>query len=234
MTRFTNRFAWMPSALCLVAMAGSAAIAGAPAGPGAAQPADKAKGEAKKDQKDFNVEGYYCEACSCKPPCPCEMTEANGACKGVGAYHFTSGKYDGKDISGARVAYALHVGDWVNIYIDAKDDQKAAVEAFARAALAGFGPIKSVKSAKVEMTHKDGHYTVSVDGGKVFSCQTDPVMGGDKKTPIVHQNTQDALNPTMYQGTCVSCEYKDGDQAFKLDKGRNAYFNDHMSAKGKI
>ena len=203
----------------LAALAGSAAFAAVqPAKapekdkPAAAQPADKgkepekakpdAKPDTKADKKDFSIEGYYCEACSCRPPCPCELTGAMMGCKGVGAYQFTSGKYDGEDFSGVRIAYGLNLGEWVGVYIDAKDaKQRAAAEKFARVALAAFGPIKVVKEAKVEMSGKDGAYSVSVDGGKIMKFETAPVMGGDKKTPIVHTNTQDALNSTMFQAT---------------------------------
>jgi len=30
---------------------------------------------------------------------------------------------------------------------------------------------------------------VSVDGGKIMSLETEPMLGGDKKTAIVHSNT---------------------------------------------
>jgi hypothetical protein len=57
-----------------------------------------------------------------------------------------------------------------------------------------------VHDAKIDINGKDGAYTVKVDGGKIMTCTTEPVLGGDNKTPITHTNTKDALNPTMYQG----------------------------------
>ncbi len=196
----------------------------------AAQPA-----KAAAPTKDFSIEGYYVEACSCMPPCPCEMTGASMGCKGVGAYQFDKGTYGGEDFSGTRVAYSLYIGESVHLYVDAPDASKrAAAEKFMRVALAGFGPIKGVHEAKVELTGKDGTYTLKVNGGKTMTCTTEPVLGGDHKTPIVHQNTQDALNPTMYQGLCDSCTYTDGDMKVTLEKGRNSYFNQHMKASGKL
>jgi hypothetical protein len=223
-----------------------------PATKGTQRPADKAsekaqpekggdkgksdsKGEAKSEAKEFSVEGYYVEACSCKPPCPCELTGANMSCEGVGAYDFEKGKYAGEDFSGTRVAYSLHIGKEVHLYIDAPDAKKrAAAEKFARAALAAFGPVKGVHEAKIEITGKDGNYTFKVDGGKVLSCTTSPVLGGDHKNPIKHENTLDAVNPVMYQGLCESCTYVQGDNKITLEKGRNAYFNQHMKTNGKV
>jgi len=37
----------------------------------------------------------------------------------------------------------------------------------------------------------------------------------------------------MYQGSCVSCTYTDGDMKINLDKGRNSYFNAHMKSGGR-
>ncbi len=216
-------WSWCLAALTLVAASSTALNA---------QP-EKA---ATSDKKPFSIEqGYYVEACSCRAPCPCELTGAMKGCEGVGAYSFDKAMYDGQDLSGTKIAYALFLGETVIVYIDAPDAKKhAAVEKFARAALAGFGPIKQVKDAKVEISGKDGAYTAKVDGGKVMSCTTEPVMGGDGKTPLVHTNTQDALNPTMYQGRCTSCTYTDGDNKIELEKGRNSYFNQHMKSSGKL
>jgi hypothetical protein len=190
---------------------------------------------AKAETKDFSVEGYYVEACSCKAPCPCEMTGASMGCKGVAAFNFEKGTYGGEDFSGTKVALSLYLGESVHLYIDQSDAKKrAAAEKFMRAAFAAFGPVKGVHESKVEISGKDGAYTVKVDGGKVMACTTEPVLGGDKKTPIVHQNTQDVVNPTMYQGQCVSCTYTEGDMKINLDKGKNAYFNQHMKTSGKV
>jgi len=191
--------------------------------------------EQAAEGKDFSVEGHYLEACSCRPPCPCELTGVMMGCKGVGAYQFDKGSYDGEDFSGTRIAYSLYIGEAVHIYIDAPDAKKrAAVEKFGRAFLKAFGPIKGVHESKVEIAGKDGSYTLKVDGGKTMACVTEPVLGGDKKTPIVHSNTHDVVNRTMYQGTCVSCTYAEGEMKITLEKGRNAYFNQGMKATGKV
>jgi hypothetical protein len=222
----------------LVLSAAFAILAAGCANPGASdlkQDSAPPKAAAKADAKDFKVDGAYVEACSCGAPCPCELVGPEMSCQGVGAYQFDHASYGGEDFSGTKMAYSLHIAKEVRIYLDQPDAKKrAAAEKFCRAMLAGFGPCKGVKDAKIDFGGHDGAYTVKVDGGKTMSLTTEPLLGGDKKTPVVHMNTQDAVNPTMYQGSCVACSYHDGDMKVDLEKGRNSYFNAHMKSEGKI
>ena len=105
---------------------------------------------------------------------------------------------------------------------------------FGRAAFASFGPIKEVKAAKIDVSGADGKYTVTVDGGKIMKFETEPVLGGDGKTPIGYTNIKNAVNPTVYQGTCVSATYSDGDKDVTVAKGRNSHFNPKLKSRGKI
>lgn len=185
--------------------------------------------------QEFSIAGFYSEACSCSMPCPCELTGPIMSCKGIGAYQFDEGRYGSDDFSGCRMAYSLYIGRSVQLYIDAPTDAKrAATERFARVALAGFGPVTAVHAAKVEIAGRDGAYHIQVDGGRIMDCTNEPFMGGDRKTPIVHSNTFDAMNPVMYQAQCLGCTYSDGDMKITLDKGSNSYFNAHMKADGKL
>jgi hypothetical protein len=228
----SNRISLSASVVALVlACVGCASTQDATASSMSTAPAAAAKAGAK----DFSIEGYYVEACSCRPPCPCELTGPKMGCQGMGAYHFTKGTYGGSDFSGVTLAYSLYIGENVQLYIDAPDATKrAATEEFGRAALAAFGPIKGVHEAKIDLAGKDGEYTVAVDGGKVMKCATKPVLGGDKKTPVTHGNTQDALNPVMYQALCTGASYADGEMKIDLDNGCNSYFNQHMKSSGKL
>jgi hypothetical protein len=224
--RLTSLFTGAALALCGACASNSVEHHSVQAAPAAAQ---------KPEPKDFSIEGYYTEACSCSAPCPCELTGPNMSCKGVGAYQFEKGHYGSDDFSGCRLAYSLYIGKSVQLYIDAPDAAKrAAMEKFARVALAPFGPIQAVHDAKIELSGKDGAYTLKVGGGKIMSCTTEPMLGGDKKTPIVHSNTFDAMNPVMYQAQCLSCTYADGDMKITLEKGNNSYFNAHMKTSGKL
>jgi len=202
---------------------------------GTAEPAAQHSEVASAMEKDFHIEGRYAEACSCGAPCPCELVGPDMTCQGVGAYQIDKGSYDGKDFSGTRFAYALYIGKDLRLYFDAPTPEKrAAVEAFARAALADFGPIQGVSNAKIEMRNQGGAYSVVVGDGTLMNFGTEAVLGGDQKTPIAHHNTYSKLNPVMYQGRCTHCTVKDGDMGFSVPAGRNAYFNDHVKASGKI
>jgi hypothetical protein len=184
---------------------------------------------------EFSVEGMFVDVCCCMPPCPCEVTDVATGCQGVGVHQFSSGKYAGDDLGGVKIAHAKVVGEWVNLYIEVKDEkQRAAAEKFGRAAFAKFGPIKEVKAAKIEVSGADGKYTVTVDGGKIMKFETEPVLGGDEKTPVGYTNIKNAVNPTVYQGKCVSATHSDGDKKVKVEKGQNSHFNPKLKSSGKI
>jgi hypothetical protein len=184
---------------------------------------------------EFTVEGMFVDVCCCPPPCPCELTEVAAGCKGVGVHQIKSGKYAGDDLAGVKIAHAKVVGEWVMLYIDAKDEkQRAAADRFGRAAFGKFGPIKEVKAAKIEIAGADGKYTVTVDGGKIMKFETEPLLGGDGKNPIGYTNIKNAVNPTVYQGLCISATYSDGKQKFTLAKGQNSHFNPKLKSSGKI
>ena len=186
-------------------------------------------------EADFGVEGMFVDVCSCRPPCPCELTEVAAGCRGVGAHHISRGTYAGDELVGVTIAHAKVVGPWVNLYIDAADEvQRAAAEKFARAAFAKFGPIQEVKAAEIEVSGADGRYTVTVDGGKIMRLETAPLLGGDGVTPIGYTNIKNAVNPAVFQGTCVSATYSDGDKRVTVEKGRNSHFHPKLKSRGKI
>jgi len=183
---------------------------------------------------DFTVAGEYVEGCSCAAVCPCELTGLKMGCLGVGALKFSSGTYNGADLTGAKIAYATMPSKWVRLYIDAKSPAQArAVKAFGTAIYTAFGKVEETKDAKIAFTGANGKYTVKVNGGALMTLSTAPVIGGDKKTAVVHSNINDPLNPTMYQGTTVSSSYHDGPRKINL-KGTNSFFNAQMQSSGKI
>jgi hypothetical protein len=187
------------------------------------------------EKAEFSVEGMFVDTCSCMPPCPCELTEVAAGCRGVGVHQITSGTYGGEDLSGVKIVHAKVVGEWVNLYIDVKDEKhRAAAEKFGRAVFAKFGPIKEVKAAKIEVSGVDGRYSLTVDGGKIMKLETEPLLGGDGKTPIGYTNIKNEVNPTVFQGTCVSATYSDGDRKVTIEKGRNVHFNPKLKSNGKI
>lgn len=182
----------------------------------------------------FKVSGAFVEGCSCQMVCSCNMGHMGHACQGVGAMIFQSGSYMGTDLSGAKMAYAVSPGNWVRVYTEAKSPaQEKALGAFISAALGAFGKIEEVKSAKIELTGADGKYTLQVDGGKIMSLSTEPVLGADGKKPFTYHNTLMPLSPTILQGRTLKGSYNDGGHTFTLADS-NSYFNPSAMASGTL
>ena len=183
---------------------------------------------------DFHTSSLFVEGCSCSIPCTCEMGQMRHGCQGVGAVVITSGSFNGTDLAGTRIAYATMPGSWIRLYLQSKSDvQGKALTEFAKRAFADFGKVESVKSAVVEVTGKDGNYSLKVDGGKIMELATEPVLGLDKKTPLSYNNTFNPISPTVMQGKTSKGSYHDGDRSFTLG-GSNAYFNANAKGNGKV
>jgi len=182
----------------------------------------------------WNVKGTYLEGCSCMGVCGCELTGMESGCQGIGALVLSGGSWNGTNLAGAKIAYATVPGEWVRIYVDAKDDkQREAATAFGTSALKDFGKLDKVASARINVSGKEGKYTMDVDGGNIMSLTTEPVLGGDNKTPIMHTNVKNPLNSVFVQGKTIAGKYSDGDKTFEL-KGTNSYSNPHMKGSGTI
>lgn len=187
-----------------------------------------------QEKQAYSVSGTFVEGCSCSAPCPCQLTGINHGCDGVGAMMLKSGSYKGVDLTGTKIVYASAPGEWVRLYVDVPNpSQREAAEAFARAVYTPFGKIEAVKPAKIDLSGDGGKYTVSVDGGNIVQLTTEPVLGGDNRTPITFSNIHDVLHPTVMQGKTISGSYHDGDRSFTL-KDSNSYFTNRMRSKGKI
>jgi hypothetical protein len=182
----------------------------------------------------FKAAGTFVEGCTCSPPCPCQLVGIEKGCTGVGAMTLTSGSYMDVELAGAKIAYATGVADWVRLYVDAPNArQREAAQAFAKAVYGAFGKIEAVKDAKIEISGKDGRYTVSVDGGKIMQLTTEPILGGDKSTPIAISNIHDPLHPNILQAKTITGSFNDDNRSFTL-KDSNSYFTDRMQSSGKL
>jgi hypothetical protein len=188
-------------------------------------------------KQPYHLVGVYIDTCSCRVPCLCDLTGATpDSCQGVGAVAITRGDFSGSDLSGVRFAYALLMGDWVRLYIDAPDPaRRAAAEAFLRALCADWGKLESVRDARIEISPGGGGYAVKVDGGKTIGFVIAPVLGGDGKTPLVHTNTHSLITSTFLQGkSAEATSFHDGTRSFEIEAGRNAYFNDKVDSAGSL
>ena len=83
------------------------------------------------------------------------------------------------------------------------------------------------------MTGDGSNYTLSVDGGKIMSLATEPVLGADQKTPFSYHNTLMPLSPTILQGKTLTGSYNDGAHSFTLANS-NCYFNPQAKASGEL
>jgi hypothetical protein len=182
----------------------------------------------------YSIHGVFVDGSSCEAPCPYELTGLPHNCQTIGAMLISSGAYQNRDLSGARIAYAAVPGQWIKIYVDGRDrEQKDSAAAFARDVLKNYGPVRGVADAKIELMGKGGDFMVTVDEGRTMALTTEPVIGGDGRNPIAYGNTKNPLNPVFYQGRTVRGQYADGDVAFTL-KGTNACFNENMMGSGRI
>lgn len=182
----------------------------------------------------FNIAGTFLDSCSCELLCPCVTGREMHMCQGVGGMAITSGKYMDVDLAGAKFAYATALGGWLRLYVDAKDaKQQEALTAFTKAAFGAFGKIEEVKKAKIELTGAAGKYTLSVDGGKIMTATTEPVLGADQKTPFTVGNTLIPVSPMLMQGKTVKGSFNDGGHSFTIANS-NSYFNHTAHNSGTL
>ena len=186
------------------------------------------------EKHPFNVTGTYVEGCSCGIPCPCPMTGSAKGCQGIDSMELSGGTYNGVDLKGVKITVAKTVENWSRVYLDVPDPkQREAAAAFATAWASQMGKVEAVKHARIEISGKDGSYTVKVDDGKIAQLTTKVVLGADGKTPLSHANLKAPLTPTLYQARTLSGSFRDGDRSFEL-KDSNSYFNPEMKASGEL
>ena len=74
-----------------------------------------------------------------------------------------------------------------------------------------------------------------LDGGKIMKYTAAPVLGGDGKTALAHNNVFDPLTSVFLQGKSTEpTVYHDDTRSIQLDAGRNAYFKDKMQTSGQL
>ena len=182
----------------------------------------------------YTIQACYIEACSCTGPCSHDLFGAANTCKKIGALQILSGAYQAGDLSGAQIVFAAVPGQGVKVYVDGRDrDQKALAAAFASELLKEYGEIKKVQEAKIEFFGKSGDFLITVNDGQILQLETEPVIGGDERTPISYGNTRNRISPALYQGRVRKGIYGDGDGAFRLE-GTNVFFNENVMSSGRL
>lgn len=189
------------------------------------------------ERKAYHIAGIYTDTCTCRIPCTCDLTgDVPDSCLGIGAVAITHGDFSGSDLSGVRFAWAMDMGKWVRIYVDAPDSaHRAAAERFVRALCADWGTMESIRDAKIAISAKNGGYAAEVNGGSTMDFEIAPVIGGDGKTPLVHSNTHSQLTSTFLQGSSAKPSvFRDELRSFKIATGRNGYFDPNMDHSGTL
>ena len=187
-----------------------------------------------EDKKAFIAKGMYVEGCSCDIPCRCELTGPNIKCQGVGAMNLKEGKFNGTDLKDVKMAYAMSLGKWIDVFVDAPTPEKSkAAGDFAKTYFHDWAKDINVKDGKIQINGGKGKYAVKVNDGKTMEFQTEPVLGGDGKNPIQISNTKSQLNPTFSQAHTIAGRYQEGDHSLELSDS-NSYFNEKMNAKGEL
>ncbi len=189
------------------------------------------------EKKPYHIAGVYTDTCTCRIPCTCDLTgDTPDSCLGVGVVDITHGDFSGSDLSGVRFAWAMDMGKWVRIYIDAPDaTHRAAAEQFVRALCVDWGKMEVIRDAKIDISRKSGGYAAKVNGGSTMDFEIAPVMGGDGKTPLVHSNTHSQLTSTFLQGSSAKPSvFRDDDRVFNIAAGRNGYFDPNMDHSGSL
>jgi hypothetical protein len=184
----------------------------------------------------YHVAGFAAETCSCSAPCLCDIT-GDGAqtCRGVGILVISKGDFGGEDLSGVSIAYAYNAEEWSRLYIQAPSDAKRALaERFFR----GSHPewtIENVSDAKIEFSPSNSGYEVSVNEGKTIAFSFVPIIGKDRKTPIVFSNIDAEIMRTYFQGkSAEGTLFLDGERRLGIPAGHSAIYNDKWDISGSV
>jgi hypothetical protein len=157
---------------------------------------------------EWRLSGTYLETCNCDPGCGCNFrgipNSAEGNCEAFVAHAIEQGTYDGVDLSGAKVAWALwwpgaihDRGGHGHAYVDCAGEEQ--FEALARIwrGEAGYGLFEifnstfsepsAVDRATVAITldGRKSRFAVAGVGESILAPLTSPVGGEENNVRIV-------------------------------------------------
>lgn len=176
----------------------------------------------------YSYDAVFLEGCSCKDVCVTEITGTDSGCRGLAAMSFGRAKYDGKDFSGSRAAWAWGPG-WVHLYVDATGSKLVTMTRFFRAALADWGKMDNVTVTRVTVSKLGA----SVQEGKLASLTVNPVFGKDGKSPVEHTNLSSVFHDRLSQGKIKKAWYREAGHEAEW-AGSNAFFNSRCKMSGKV
>ena len=168
----------------------------------------------------WNIVGSYWSPCSCKVGCPCTLGENEpdrGWCSGVVAMEIRSGRVDGTDVSGTKLAWAvdfpggfLSGNGTARLWFDPSvtQRQRAGLEAVLRGKKGGvFEPLgsllpKALPSKEAPITIKKAKDETRITVGSIGTLVVTPLRGPNGKLTKL-QNGALAMreNITLGKGT---------------------------------
>jgi hypothetical protein len=157
---------------------------------------------------EWRIVGTYLETCNCDPGCGCNFrgvpSSPEGNCEAFLAHAIERGSYDGLDLSGAKVAWALwwpgaihDKGGHGHAYVDCETDEQFDALSRIWRGEEGYGLFEifnstltepsAVDRATVAMTidGKRSRYSVEGVGESILTPLTNPVTGEENKVRIV-------------------------------------------------
>jgi hypothetical protein len=157
---------------------------------------------------EWQIAGTYLETCNCDPGCGCNFrgfpTSPEGNCEAFLGHAVERGSYDGLDLAGAKVVWALwwpgpihDKGGRGHAYVDCETDEQFAALSRIWRGEEGYGLFEifnstldepsTVDRASVAMAidGKRSRYAVEGVGESVLTPLTNPVTGAENDVRIV-------------------------------------------------
>jgi hypothetical protein len=193
----------------------------------------------------WRISGSYIEFCNCDPGCGCNFkgspNSPEGNCEALLGHSIEQGSFDGLDLGGSKVAWALWWPGAIHeregrghAYIDcATDEQFEALAgiwrgeegySFYEIFNSTFAVPNEVERAKVDMTvnGKESRFSVEGVGGGVMTPLRSPVSGDENKVRIVKESGFIWLDGEIAQGEKLNVDVP----GIKFEhSGRHAVFS---------
>lgn len=159
----------------------------------------------------WQISGTLTEACTCAVPCTCNFGEGptpHHYCHSLFSLDIEKGHYGAVQLAGTHIAIA-HGQKGRVVYIDdrATPEQSAALKAIATRILSKHDNDAQFETAHI--TQEIGDRSARVQVGDAGGFETDYIIGGDGKTPVVVENNTTFNIPRSTKSKTKVFRYKD-------------------------
>jgi hypothetical protein len=182
----------------------------------------------------YRIQGEQMEGCECDSVCPCVWAKdvSFQDCRGILAWHVSSGTYGGTDLKGVTFCVALRktgknvvktMGTWEGtIYVgdNATEAQKNAAVGFLSGKWGKAFAKVDVKSAQIEFKTEGEQRELMI--GKLATLKIAGIPGGNGKVPSI-ENPPFSLIPKMSCAIASVHTYEDGGAKWDF-AGRNGFY----------